>query len=71
MRAVGTRLDGDTEVTDFAWSSGGTGTMTIRRDEDGLITLLAVAFDRARSRRNAHARLTGGTSTRPGEDSAP
>jgi len=37
-------IDGGVEVVRFAWSRGGTGTLTIRRGAGG-ITELAVAFD--------------------------
>ncbi|WP_433361841.1 nuclear transport factor 2 family protein [Actinoplanes sp. CA-142083] len=37
-------LDGDTEIVHFAWSKGGTGTLTIGRGPGG-ITRLAVTFD--------------------------
>ena len=37
-------IDGDAEIVGFAWSRGGTGTLTIRRGAGG-ITGLAVVFD--------------------------
>jgi len=42
IRSVDT--DGPTDVVAFAWSRGGTGTVTITRAA-GLITVLAIAFD--------------------------
>ncbi|MFI5890303.1 nuclear transport factor 2 family protein [Actinoplanes sp. NPDC051513] len=37
-------IDSDAEIVRFAWSKGGTGTLTIRRGAGG-ITKLAVRFD--------------------------
>lgn len=44
MRVLSVRGDATTEVVAFAWSRGGTGTLTIRRDA-GQITGLTVRFD--------------------------
>jgi steroid Delta-isomerase len=44
MRIRGFRTDGDTDLVDFEWSRGGTGTMEIRRAGDQ-ITDLVVRFD--------------------------
>jgi hypothetical protein len=50
MRALSSSLADGAEIIGFEWTHGGAGTMTIRRDE-GLITLLAVEFDRSRPER--------------------
>jgi hypothetical protein len=45
MDILSVRADADADVVRFQWSQGGTGTMTIHR-RDGLISSLAVVFDR-------------------------
>jgi len=44
VRSVAESADGG-DVVRFRWSSGGTGSMTIHRRANGLITSLAVVFD--------------------------
>lgn len=44
MTILSVRRDSGAEVVGFRWDHGGTGTMTIRRAADGLITALTVAF---------------------------
>lgn len=44
MRATSVASDGDTDVVRFAWTGGGTGTMTLRWRGD-VVAALEVAFD--------------------------
>jgi steroid delta-isomerase len=45
MRLVDTTSGGGGDIVSFAWSRGGTGTMTLHY-RDGLVSVLTVAFDR-------------------------
>jgi steroid delta-isomerase len=44
MEIRSARTEGDTELIDFRWSRGGTGTMRLRH-RAGLVTELTVTFD--------------------------
>jgi steroid delta-isomerase len=44
MEILAVRADGDADLITFRWTSGGTGTITLRRHQT-LITHLAVTFD--------------------------